>query len=133
MTFRSLTAALAVLAVLVVPAAAREFRAENRMTVAPVGDGRFEVSGQPEIGARDYWCAAGDYGQRGLGLPITARLVVAAPYEKARRTVVFDALPDAAPQFRAIVIGLSIRGVGASLSVGQARGFCADYRLRNSF
>jgi hypothetical protein len=130
---KSFIAALVGLAVLASPAATQQFRSENRMTVTPLGNGSFEVSGRSALWARDYWCAAGDYGQRVLGLPVTARLVVTAPYEKAGRSVVFGPVADAAPQFRAVVMGLSIRSAGTSLSVGQARGFCADYRLRNSF
>lgn len=129
----SLPAALAATCLLVAPLAAQPFHAANHMTVAPLGDGTFEVRGRAELWARDYWCAAGDYGQRVLGLPVTARLVVTEPYSRSHRWVAFGPIPDARPEFRAVVLGLSIRKAGASLSVGQARGFCADYRLRHSF
>ena len=117
---------------LAVPVAAQEFRASNHMTVTPLSDGSFEVSGRAELWARDFWCAAGEYGRRVLDLPVTARIAVTAPYDKARRTVVFGPVPDAEPQFRVVIMGLSIRNAGESLSVGQANGFCADYKLRSS-
>lgn len=131
MTPKSSILALAV-AMAVWPAMAKAFTAENRMTVTPQGDGTFEVSGQAELWARDYWCAAGDYAQRALGLPVTARIAVTDPYQPGKKAVAFAVKPDADPRFRAVLIALSIRNAGASLSVGQARGFCADYRLRNS-
>ncbi len=120
-------------ALLCAPASAEAFRAVNHMTVTSQGTDAFVVSGDAEIFARDYWCAAGDYAQRVLRLPITARLAVTEPYGKGHRRVGFVADPDAEPQFGVAVLGLSIRNVGKSLSVGQAQGFCADYRLRNSF
>ena len=126
----SRTGLVAALSLLAMPAAAEPFRAVNHMYVAPQGSDRFEVSGNAELWARDYWCAAGEYAQRVLGMPVTARIVVAEPYGKTHRAVGFVTDPDAEPQFRVVVMGLSIRSAGSSLSVGQARGFCADHQLR---
>jgi hypothetical protein len=120
------------LILLPVASVAQEFTAENRMNVTPGGDGSFEVSGQAELWARDYWCAAGDYARRELRLPVTARIAVIEPYARGSHTVAFRPQPDARPEFRAVVMGLSIRNAGASLSVGQAYGYCADYRLRSA-
>lgn len=133
MTRKFPPACLCVLALAAFPAVAQQFRAANHMTVTPSGQGTFEVSGQAELFARDYWCAAGDYGQRVLGLPVTARLAVTIPYSPSRRSVTFAPVADPEPQFRVTILGLSIRKAGATLSVGQARGYCADYKLRSSF
>lgn len=132
MTRTFFTAALTALALLPVTATAQQFKASNHMTVAPQPDGSFEVSGNPEIWARDYWCAAGDYARRVLDLPVDARLAVAEPYAKGSRSVAFQPVANADRQFRAVVMGLSIRSAGTNLSVGEAHGFCADHRLRNS-
>jgi len=119
------------LSILLAPASAETFRAANHMKVTPQGDGGFVVSGNPELFAKDYWCAAGDYALRELRLPVTDRIVVTEPYVRGQRFVGFAADPDAEPQFQIVVLGLSIRQAGASLSVGQAQGFCAEYKLRN--
>ncbi|UTS79888.1 hypothetical protein [Phaeobacter piscinae] len=44
------------------------FRAINRLEVVPAGTGQFEVIGRAGALKSDYWCAAGDYVRKSLGL-----------------------------------------------------------------
>lgn len=50
------------------------FSAVNRFPVAEIGNATFEVIARGgRVGARDYWCAAGDYGIS-LGIPSSRRM-----------------------------------------------------------
>ncbi|MFY9212854.1 MAG: hypothetical protein WAO69_17210 [Aestuariivita sp.] len=106
------------------------FSAVNRFPVAEIGNATFEVIARGgRVGARDYWCAAGDYGIS-LGIPSSRRMYLvaaeglsqASPGGKAVRFT-FD--PDAAgvtpiqPQ-----VSLSVKVPGDNMTLAAARQFC---------
>ena len=128
--------AIPLLATLVVafaaPASSQDFRAENHMRVTATGAGSFTVSGMAELGARDYWCAAGDYATRRLGLRPTDRLFVTQPYAKSARSVGFSVEAGNLVPKGALVLGVTLNEPGSDMSVGQARGYCADRKLRRT-
>jgi hypothetical protein len=70
-------AVFAVLASLATPAAA--FRATNGLTVESTGPKDFTVNYRANRAVVDYWCAAGDYLIRDLGLSPKTRLYRASP------------------------------------------------------
>lgn len=73
---------LVILAMLLpVPAAA--FTAQNGMTAVQTGPSGIAVIHEAKRADTDYWCAAGDFAQRALGLPGGTRLWRASP--KPRR------------------------------------------------
>jgi hypothetical protein len=111
-------------------ALADTYRAVNHMTVTPQSAGTFVVTGQAELWARDYWCAAGEYGQRVLGLPVTARLYVDQPYQRGSTAVGFRTDANGAERSGLVLLGNTVRNEGSNQSVGQARGYCADRNLR---
>ena len=63
---------------LVLPAGAEAFRAQNRVEVMPVPGG-VSVARDGGYGARGMWCAAADHALRVLNAPAAARLYVVRP------------------------------------------------------
>ena len=72
---------LAPLRLLPLPAAA--FTAQNGMTAVQTAPSEITVIHDVKRGDTDYWCAAGDFAQRAMGLPGNTRLWRASP--KPRR------------------------------------------------
>ena len=113
------------LAALLLPLPAQAFTAQNGMTAVQTGPSEITVLHEIRRGDTDYWCAAGDFAQRALGLPGNTRLWRASP--KPRRAgdgIVFTLDPArAAPG-----AGLSQFGSGprdGSIPVSMAVGsFC---------
>ncbi|MFV1493464.1 hypothetical protein VWX97_19935 [Phaeobacter sp. JH18-32] len=84
---------------LAVPASA--FRAINRLEVVPAGASQFEVIGRAGALKSDYWCAAGDYVRKSLGLPWQTKIyavdgIGASSTTGARSAVRFTLDPAAA-------------------------------------
>ena len=131
MLIRFLTAA-ALTVTLASSAAAQSRVGPERMTVTPTGANSFVVSGQTNFWARGYWCAAGEYALLTLGLPVTARLYVSEPYRKGSRDIGFSTSSAGLSAQTLFTLGETIRTSGATLSVGQARGYCSDLRTSPS-
>lgn len=68
------TLVAAALALGVVPGTAQAWIAGNGLIVEPTGQGSFHIPWRGLSGTRDFWCAAGDYVERGLGLRGTTRI-----------------------------------------------------------
>ncbi|UWR53858.1 hypothetical protein K4F84_04370 [Phaeobacter inhibens] len=88
-----------VLVTLSTPASA--FRAINRLEVVPAGTGQFEVIGRAGALKSDYWCAAGDYVRKSLGLSWQTKIyavdgIGASATTGARSAVRFTLDPAAA-------------------------------------
>lgn len=115
---------LVILAMLLpVPAAA--FTAQNGMTAVQTGPSGIAVIHEVKRADTDYWCAAGDFAQRALGLPGGTRLWRASPKpRRAGEGIVFTLDPGQA----ADDAGLSHFGSGprdGSIPVSMAVGsFC---------
>ncbi|WP_347140606.1 hypothetical protein [Paracoccus sp. SSK6] len=68
---------------LLLPLPAAAWTAQNGMTAVQTGPSEITVIHDVRRGDTDYWCAAGDFAQRALGLPGKTRLWRASP--KPRR------------------------------------------------
>lgn len=83
---------LALLLALPLPAAA--FTAKNGMTAAQVGPTEIAVPFDSGRADTSYWCAAGDYAERVMGLPGSTRMWRATPQpRKAGLGIVFTLDP----------------------------------------
>lgn len=72
-----------VVAAALLPLPAAAFTAQNGMTARQAGPTEIAVDYRARRDDADYWCAAGDFAQRALGLPAATRLYRASP--KPRR------------------------------------------------
>lgn len=117
------------LALFAAPLAAQTFIAEGKTRVTPVANG-IAVASDGGMGARGMWCAAADYAISRLGANGTERLYVVEPRPRGSRApVVFSLDPTGLTPQRVRITGGSTRVKGATLSVGHARSFCADFRI----
>lgn len=118
-----LTAALAV-----TPASA--FTARNGMQVAQTANGQIYVDDPAPVTETDYWCAAGDFVTRGLGLSSKTRVWRASPKPRKRAMGITFTLNEAE---KAANGGISSFGGGkndGSLSAGVATGvYCTPIVL----
>lgn len=64
---------------LLLPLPAAAWTAQNGMTAVQTGPSEITVLHDVRRGDTDYWCAAGDFAQRALGLPGKTRLWRASP------------------------------------------------------
>ncbi|WP_374301175.1 hypothetical protein [Paracoccus sp. (in: a-proteobacteria)] len=67
------------LAALLLPLPAAAFTAQNGMTAVQTGPSEITVIHEIRRSDTDYWCAAGDFAQRALGLTGNTRLWRASP------------------------------------------------------
>ncbi len=115
-----LVAILILAATLATPAAA--FRAQNGLIVKVEGPEHFVVPFAGLGGPSDFWCAAGDYAYRKLGLPTKQLLYRASePPRRSGEGIRFSTNPaDAASSTGLLVLGAK----GGGLTIGMARAFC---------
>ncbi|WP_265499872.1 hypothetical protein [Paracoccus beibuensis] len=105
---------------LLTPTPAAAFLARNGMQATDVSPTDIAVlfdSGRMDT---DYWCAAGDFAQRVLDLPVTTRLWRASPQPRGAGKGILFTLAEAK---KAEGAGLSQFGAGprdGSVSIGQA-------------
>ncbi len=126
--------AAAIAAAIAGPLAAQTLRVENRMDVVPTASG-FEVMGDGGLGARGMWCAAATYARDVAGARSAQQIYVAqgrVPGLGQRDGVVFTLDPSGLQPTPVVIVGASLRRAGATLSVGHAITFCADFRLQKS-
>ena len=110
--------AIPLLLAMTLPAGA--FTARNGMTASQIGPSRIAVAHSAGRADTDYWCAAGDYAQRMLDQPVTARIWRASPKPRGAGEGITFTLD---PAQQAPGAGLSQFGSGprdGALSVGQA-------------
>ena len=115
--------------VLVLPAAAQEYRSSNFMRVAPVSEGRFIISGVPRMTPQSYWCAAGEYGLRVLRLPHAQRLYVVGDYQRGQRRFLFSVSPAGTASEHERVKQVSVRIDGANQTIAQSLDDCRDWHI----
>jgi len=118
---QTLAVAAFALAAGAVQAAETGFPAVNGLTVRPTGAQEFHVAFGGLVGNDDFWCAAGDYVIRGLGLPPSTRVYrTSAPPRHAGEGVDFS-LSDA----KATDSGLTRFGAkDKGMSAAAAQNFC---------
>ena len=90
-----LTTALLALTGLAAEAGGAGFPAVNGLTVYPSGKQEFRVAFGGLVGNDDFWCAAGDYVTRGLGLPYATRIYRTSPPPRRAGEGVDFSLSDA--------------------------------------
>ena len=130
MTFKKMTAA-ALLAAL--PGMGLAWQAENRHFVNPISDTVFEVVGRSGSGGPEFWCAAGDYARRAIGVAATQRIYVVRGPAPAitrnwNRAVLFSFIQ---PQDTDLQPGytLSVTRVGENLIAASAQAYCWDNKM----
>lgn len=117
----ALTAAL----LLALAAPAQAFIARNGLVVEPAPGGTFEVPYRGLSGVSDFWCAAGDYVVRDLGMPADTRIFrVSSPPRRAGQGITFSLSPEGAKK-----TGLLLLGDGRGVSAAHARQMCDTPRL----
>lgn len=102
---------------------AHAFTSSNRMRVDSTGPVTFSVSARSgQVGAIDFWCAAGEYAWRRLNARNNARIYrLSEPPRRGGQPIVFSLDPTG----KASRTGLSvIGGDDGSLSVSSARNQC---------
>jgi hypothetical protein len=116
------------LAALLLPLPAAAFTAQNGMTAVQTAPAEITVIHEVPRGDTDYWCAAGDFAQRVMGLPGSTPIWRASP--KPRRAgdgIVFTLDPAKAAEGA----GLSQFGTGkrdGSIPISMAVGsFCRRF------
>lgn len=121
-----LTAALFALSGLAAEAGGAGFSAVNGLAVQPAGAQDFHVAFGGLTGNDDFWCAAGDYVTRGLGLPPSTRIYrTSAPPRHAGEGVDFS-LSDA----QATDSGFSRFGAtDKGMSAAAAQNYCQQFLL----
>lgn len=123
---RSLLSALVLGLTLAGPAQA--FHAVNGMTVRDRGNGTFEVPFTGRSRVTDFWCAAGDYAARALGLPATARIWrQSEPPRRSGEGIRFSIHPEGAASASGL---LRLSGKAPDLRVVDARALCELTRRR---
>lgn len=114
-------APIALAAALLAASPAAAYRAQNGMIVEPIDGGTFEVSWSGRSGAPSFWCAAGDYVMRVLGLPGDVRIYrYDAPVRRQGENITFGLDPA-----RAQSTGLFRLQGGSGVLAVQARQFCS--------
>lgn len=131
------TAVFAITFAAMVPTSALAFLSINRQNVNQVSNSPvvFEVVGRAGARTEDYWCAAGDYAQRSLGLPWRTRLYISrergqSETTQRRSAVQFTTDPQAlgiTPDTRSVTI--TNLALGSERTVTHARGACEDVRI----
>lgn len=115
---------------LLVPAVASAWRAQNRHEVFAIGDGVYEVLSRPGSGPADFWCAIGDYAVRQDRAAATQRIYIWRPIGASVTRGGYKAVQFAyrAPKGADTSTGLSltVRRAGDNLSASFARNYCFD-------
>ncbi len=107
--------------------ASAAFLADNGMRVEAVGPATFDVAYQGRSGAISFWCAAGDYARRELGLRSDRRIYrVSVPPRRSGEGIRFTTRAAASGGST----GLLRIGGGDAVSVGHARALCEIERRR---
>ncbi|WP_147435471.1 hypothetical protein [Paenirhodobacter hankyongi] len=102
-------------------ASAGDFLALNGLRVVPAGGQEFHVAFGGLTGNDDFWCAAGDFVLRGLGLPPSTRIYRTSPPPRRAGEGVDFSLSDA----RAADSGFTRFGArDKGMSAAAAQHFC---------
>jgi hypothetical protein len=101
------------------------FRATNGFTVTQTGPQDFVVNYRVTRNETSYWCAAGEFVTRDLGLPAKTRIYRASPPPRGAGEGIAFTLDSAAAAPEGGLSNFSAGGGDGSVSAGHARGsFC---------
>lgn len=115
-----LTAAALALAAL--PASA--FVAQNKLIVEPRGAESFHIPFRGKSSTPEFWCAAGDYVIRELGLSAQTRIYRTSGSRRAGQGMTFSLSPEGAQP-----IGIVTLGTLKGLTAAHARQMCNQSRF----
>ncbi|SFT67322.1 hypothetical protein SAMN05216236_10543 [Sedimentitalea nanhaiensis] len=115
-------------AVVVSPTWASAWWAINRHEVFPVSDGVYEVVGRVGSAAWDYWCGAGDFAQRVMGVPAAERIYIwrgigPSVTRPGRKAVQFALSPPPGADTDT-PLSLSVKAAGDNLARHTAVWYC---------
>lgn len=113
---------LCALALALLPVPGSAFTTQNRYFAKETGPGQFAVEwrGGPP-GASAFWCAAGDFVMRGMGLPATTKIWrVSPPPLRGGEPMLFSLSPEGAAETGLMILFAE----GNSLSAMGTRSFC---------
>lgn len=116
------------------PQMAMAFRAPNNNVVNPVSDSVFEVVGRVGTSAADFWCGAGDYARRVIGVGPGQRIYVVrelGPSETSNRrsAVQFSLTSPEGADTRSRLI-LSVKHKGDNIGAAMAQNYCLNHKVR---
>ncbi len=120
-------AAILVAITLALPAHA--FQARNGMTVAPSGGQDFTVKFDSQAADADYWCAAGDFAQRSLGLASKTRVYRMSPTPRKAGQGISFTLDAAKASGQTGITTFGGLNDGAFSAGGAAASFCENFRF----
>ncbi|MEM7753832.1 MAG: hypothetical protein AAF230_10480 [Pseudomonadota bacterium] len=117
---------LLALSIICVPTMAPAWLAPNGLVVEPRGDG-FVVPYRGLSGARDFWCAAGEYVVRELRLPPDTLIYrTSSPPRRSGQGISFSLSPEGAKRSGLVLLS-GRRGVSAAL----ARELCNELPIES--
>ncbi|MFD3189428.1 hypothetical protein ACFMPD_04030 [Sedimentitalea sp. HM32M-2] len=113
------------------PTWASAWWAMNRHEVFPVSDGVYEVVARVGSSASDFWCGAGDFAQRVIGLPAAERIYIwrgigPSVNRPGRKAVQFALTPPPGADTTASLT-LSVKAVGDNLARHAAVQYCYQH------
>ena len=117
-------------ALIAAPGWALAWWAWNRHEVEPVSDGVFEVIGEVGSGAQNYWCGAGDYAIRVLGVEPARRIYTwrglgPSVTRPGRKAMQFAFAPPKGAD-TSTPLSLSLHRVGDNLNASMAQNYCYE-------
>ena len=111
-------------ALLMLPTTASAWIANNGLVVEP-SPGGFTVPYRGLSGAREFWCAAGDYVVEKLGLPPdTVIYRTSSPPRRSGQGISFSLSPEGAKR-----PGIFLLSGGPGVTAGHARHLCDLFRI----
>jgi len=125
---RKITKIAIPLILLVLPSVALSYRVGQRAEINPVSKSVFEVIALYGSSTQTYWCGAGDYAMRHLGVGATQRVYLWAALGPSqtvagKKAVQFSlSVPPSGPAPQSY--SLSVKAVGDSLTAAAAQKYC---------
>lgn len=115
----------------VIPTWGSAWWAINRLEVFPVSETVWEVVAGVGTSAADFWCGAGDFAQRVMGVPAAARIYIWKPIgpsvtRPGRKAVQFSMSPPAGAD-TSTGYSLTVKRAGDNLARHTAVWYCYQY------
>lgn len=109
---------------------AMAFFSQNSLVVVDEGNGTFNVPFRGKSGDPEFWCAAGDYVIRGLGMPVSTRIFrLSEPPRRQGQGIRFSLNPEGAASRTGVAVFTT--GPTGSISATLAQSFCPQRIPRN--
>lgn len=122
-------AIFALIALMAVPAYAKDYRANNGMRIKPVSANSWTVRGIADNTPQSHWCASAEYAQRFLGAGFKQRMYVVGDAKRGQREYLISLSPKGTASEGTRSKQFGIRLDGANRRVDQGLDFCHDLFL----